>query len=160
MVQAASRLNSVRVSALRCGALLVLLMGLAACAVRPVPTAPPEPVEIAADSPAASLLQAARAARSRGDLSAAGRYLERALSMGRGQDTTVLYRELADLRLEEDQPRAAEGLAMRALRESPANPAWQAELWELVAVARARQGDEAGRDAARDNAERLRAELP
>lgn len=156
MVQAASRMNGLMGRLLRCGALCVLLSGLAACAVRPEITAPPEPVEIAADSPAASLLEAARAARSRGDLSAAGRSLERALSMGQGQDTTVLYRELADLRLEEGQPRAAEGLAMRALREAPANPAWRAELWELVAVARDRQGDEAGRDAARDNAKRLR----
>ena len=137
---------------------VALMLGLSACAVQPV--APPEPlapVEITQDSPAASLLAAARDARSEGDHGAAGRYLERALAVSGSQDATVLYRELADLRLAEGQPRAAEGLALRALREAPDHPAWQADLWELVAVARARQGDAAGRDAAREQAESLRA---
>ena len=133
---------------------LVLLLG--ACSVRPVmPPEPLPPVEVADTSPAASLLAAADGARARNEYSAAGRYLERALSVSQSGEATVLYRELAELRLAEGQPRAAEGLALRALREAPDHPQWQAELWALVAEARDQQGDEAGRDAARDNAERL-----
>ena len=138
-------------------ALAGLLLLLGACSVQPV--APPEPlppVEVAEDSPAASLLALADSARARNDFSAAGRYLERALSVSRSGEATVLYRELAELRLAENEPRAAEGLALRALREAPDHPLWQADLWDLVAEARDRQGNDTGRDSARDNAERLR----
>ena len=99
-------------------ALAGLLLLLGACSVQPV--APPEPlppVEVAEDSPAASLLALADSARARNDFSAAGRYLERALSVSRSGEATVLYRELAELRLAENEPRAAEGLALRALRK-------------------------------------------
>lgn len=135
------------------------LLALAACAVTPLaPQKDYAPVAIPDSSPAHSLLESARSARSRGDTGAAGRYLERALGMAGTNEATVLYRELADLRLAEDKPRDAEGLALRALREAPENPEWRAGLWELLATARQRQGNAEGSAAARAEADRLRGE--
>lgn len=135
------------------------LLALGACTVTPLaPQKDYAPVAIPDSSPAHSLLASARNARSRGDTGAAGRYLERALSMAGAGEATVLYRELADLRLAEDKPRDAEGLALRALREAPDNPEWRAGLWELLATARQRQGNAEGSAAARAEADRLRGE--
>ena len=120
--------------------LLWLLAGLLACALKPDPhTSVDYPVvTLAEGSAAASLLSEARLARREGNLIAAGRYLERAL--GLEPTSPLLYRELADLRLEEGLPDQAEGLALRALRLSPENPHWQADLWAMIAVARHRLG--------------------
>ncbi|WP_240342794.1 tetratricopeptide repeat protein [Alloalcanivorax balearicus] len=116
-----------------------------------------QPVDARADlqgSPALALLDRAEGARNQGNMSAAGRYLERALNME--PDSSWVYRQLARLRLEEGDAHSAEGLALRALRLAPYNPGYQAELWELVATARERQGDEEGARDARKRAQELR----
>ncbi len=105
-------------------------------------------------SPALALLERAGQARQQGRDAAAGRYLERALTMA--PNSSWLYRELALLRLEEGDPAAAEGLARRALRLAPDNDDYRADLWELVAAARAELNDPDGADAARARAEKLR----
>ena len=63
---------------------------------------------------------------------------------------------MALLRLEEGDGHAAEGFAQRALRLAPDNDDYRAELWELVAAARAEQGDRSGADEARARAQALR----
>ncbi|GGJ75102.1 hypothetical protein GCM10007426_00140 [Alloalcanivorax dieselolei] len=116
-----------------------------------------QPVDARADlqgSPALALLDRAEGARNQGNMSAAGRYLERALNME--PDSSWVYRQLARLRLEEGDAQSAEGLALRALRLAPYNPGYQAELWELVATARERQGDKEGARDARKRAQELR----
>ena len=116
-----------------------------------------QPVDARADlqgSPALALLDRAEGARNQGNMSAAGRYLERALSME--PDSSWVYRQLARLRLEEGDAHSAEGLALRALRLAPYNPGYQAELWDLVATARERQGDKDGAREARERAQELR----
>ncbi|MEY1663058.1 tetratricopeptide repeat protein [Isoalcanivorax beigongshangi] len=155
-----------------------LTLALGACAVTPpggdtgagprtIPQLPPQqpatalpPVAIAASSPTYSLLSAAQGARRQQDLGKAGRYLERALNVAGPGEATVLYRELAELRIQEGQPRAAEGLLMRALREAPAHDEWRAELWERIAAVRAQQGNSAGAKDARQRADTLRAGKP
>lgn len=135
------------------------VLALAGCTLTPPATTVPRgdvPVGIQDSSPAYSLLESARSARSRGDTGAAGRYLERALSMAGAGEATVLYRELAELRLAEGKPRDAEGLALRALREAPANLQWQAALWDMLATARHQQGNAEGSEAARAEADKLR----
>src|SRR5690606_19272411 len=96
-------------------ALVALL--LSGCTTMPTAEAPHAPgtadTELAG-SPAQPLLVRAGQAREQGPLAAAGRYLERALTMA--PDSSWLYRELALLRLQEGDPAAAEGLARRALR--------------------------------------------
>ena len=125
---------------------LILLPGLivllAGCGLRPAdPDPEPVPVALEEGSPAAALLERAREARENEQWHAAGRYLERALDLQPG--SAVLYRELARLRLDQDEPGAAEGLALRALRQAPeAPPEWRAGVWELIAEARFRQGRE------------------
>lgn len=130
--------------------MMVLLVGCASRAPHPEPV----PVALPEGSPAEALLVEARRARSLGDSGAAGRYLERALMLAPGHP--VIYRELADLRLEEGAPAAAEGLALRALHRAPDNPDWQAGVWEMIALARRRQGDESGAEQARARAAALR----
>src|SRR5690606_28558963 len=74
---------------------LAAMLALGACTMTPLaPQKDYEPVVIPESSPAHSLLDAARSARSRGDTGAAGRYLERALGMAGTGEATVLYREL------------------------------------------------------------------
>lgn len=134
--------------------LSLVLMLVAGCSVRaPGPRAafempPDDPLR---DSAAAeSLWQSAGDARASGDLAAAARYLERALGMA--PDSSWLYRELAELRLYQGDPATAEGLARRALRLAPDRPGYRSALWELIATARDRQGDEAGARRARQEA--------
>ncbi|MDX1803989.1 MAG: tetratricopeptide repeat protein [Alcanivorax sp.] len=137
--------------------LLAALMAGCAMAPSTAPT-PQAPMtveqELAPGSPAMELYQHARQARQQGNQGAAGRYLERALTMA--PDSSWLYRELADLHLSQGDARGAEGFALRALRLAPDNTAYRAGLWEMVATARARQGNQAGADNARAHAEQLR----
>jgi predicted Zn-dependent protease len=139
--------------------LIALTALLGGCALAPPGDQAPagEPVTARtelAGSPALSLLERADQARSSGDTAAAGRYLERALTMA--PDSSWLYRSLARLRLQEGDAHAAEGLALRALRLAPANREYQAGLWDLVATARTNQGDAAGARQAREQARALR----
>lgn len=136
-------------------ALLAVLV-LAACAPRGLD--PAAPMAMPAEDPLAgsaaeSLWRQAVAAREGNQLAAAGRYLERALYLQ--PESSWLYRELAELRLREGDPASAEVMAQRALRLAPRRPAYQAALWQLVATARARQGDVAGAERARREAEML-----
>ncbi|MCC1497875.1 tetratricopeptide repeat protein [Alcanivorax sp. 1008] len=135
---------------------MIAVMSLAACTVTPgdmsVPMEMP-PGDPLKDSAAESLWQMAVAAREQNNLAAAGRYLERALYMQ--PESSWLYRELAELRLREDDPQSAEVMIQRALRLAPPRPAYQAALWQLLATARMRQGDEQGAERARLEAEML-----
>lgn len=114
-----------------------------------------EPVEIAANSPAYSLLQQAKQARQQEQNAAAGRLLERAITVSQANEAAVLYRELGELRLAEGQARNAEGMFMRALRDAPANRSWQAELWQLIQRSREQQGNQSGAAAAAERAKQL-----
>lgn len=132
--------------------LLVLGVLLSGCAVRG-PDTPAEPMTASVElegSPALSLLHKAEAARQQGETAAAERYLERALNIA--PDSSWLYKTLADLRLFEGDAHSAEGFALKALRLAPDHPQYRAELWEMVATARERQGDKAGAEAARERA--------
>ena len=133
--------------------LILLSAALAACASR-APMVLPELDVPAGDplltSPAQSLWKQAVVARTDGNLVAAGRLLERAANLA--PDSSWLYRELAELRLRQDSPVAAEGLARKALRLAPDNPVYQSALWQLVATARVRQGDDEGAKQARTEA--------
>ncbi|MGB1466449.1 MAG: tetratricopeptide repeat protein [Alcanivorax nanhaiticus] len=131
---------------------LVVSFWLTGCAVS-VPDAPTEPMTASVElegSPALSLLQRAETARQQGETAAAERYLERALNIA--PDSSWLYKSLADLRLFEGDARSAEGFALKALRLAPDHPQYRADLWELVATARERQGDKTGADEARQHA--------
>ena len=135
---------------------MVLGVLLSGCAVRG-PDAPAEPMTASVElegSPALSLLHKAEAAHQQGETAAAERYLERALNIA--PDSSWLYKTLADLRLFEGDARSAEGFALKALRLAPDYPQYRAELWEMVATARERQGDKAGADDARERAAALR----
>jgi predicted Zn-dependent protease len=138
---------------------LIVLLGvlsLAACAVKPGDMLAPmemPPGDPLRGSPAESLWQMAVTAREQNNLGAAGRYLERALYMQ--PESSWLYRELAELRLREDDPQSAEVMVQRALRLAPPRPAYRAALWQLLATARMRQGDEQGASRARLEADML-----
>lgn len=139
--------------------LAVLCLWLAGCASRPQGPAPAldipaeDPVR---DTPALALLQEAAAARQRGDTSAAGRHLERALSLAPG--SSWVYRQLAELRLQQGEARAAEGFIRRALRHATSgDPFYRASLYELLAVSLARQGNVEAAQAAREQAAAIRA---
>jgi len=114
-----------------------------------------EPVKLATDSPAYSLLQQAKLARQQGQNAAAGRLLERAITVSQANEAAVLYREFGELRLAEGQARNAEGMFMRALRDAPANRAWQAETWLLIERSREQQGNQPGAAAAAERAKQL-----
>lgn len=138
--------------------LTLLCLWLAGCATAPRGPAPPlgipenDPV---LDSPALALLDEADRARQRGDAASAGRRLERALNLAPG--SSWIYRRLAELRLEQGEPAAAEGFVRRALRNATATgPHYRASLHELLAVSLARQGDDAGARRARQTADSLR----
>ena len=135
--------------------ILLLVALLAACAVRP-----PEPMPVLSaidalpeDSPAGSLLAEARSQWMAGDTGASARLLERAISLQ--PDAAILYRTLAEVRLEEGAAADAEGLLLRALRYAPADPRWQARTWALIAQARDAQGRIADAAKARQNVQRL-----
>lgn len=135
---------------------LLGVMSLAACAVTsgdkmvPMEMPPGDPLK---GSAAESLWEMAVTAREQSNLAAAGRYLERALYME--PESSWLYRELAELRLREGDPQSAEVMIQRALRLAPRSPVYQAALWQLLATARMRQGDEEGAERARLEADML-----
>lgn len=138
---------------------LIVLLGavlLAGCAARPSDMSAPmemPPGDPLKGSAAESLWQMAVTAREQSNLAAAGRYLERALYME--PESSWLYRELAELRLREDDPQSAEVMIQRALRLAPPRPVYQAALWQLLATARMRQGDAPGAERARLEADML-----
>ncbi len=133
--------------------LLLASLTLGGCSVATVDSVQTEPMTASVElegSPALSLLQRAETARQQGETAAAERYLERAWNIA--PDSSWLYKSLADLRLFEGDARSAEGFALKALRLAPDHPQYRADLWELVATARERQGDKTGADEARQHA--------
>lgn len=135
--------------------LICIAVLLSGCAIRPSPLPVFDmPVgDTLRDSPAQWLWQSGVSAREKSNLPAAGRYFERALAVV--PDSSWLYRELAELRLRQDNPSAAEGLARKSLRYAPDDMAYRSALWQLIATARQRQGDEDGAEKARREAEML-----
>lgn len=138
--------------------LTLLCLWLTGCATRPEGPAPamgiPE-ADPVRESPAMALLEEADQARRYGDLGTAGRRLERALNLAPG--SSWIYRQLAELRLEQGRPGPAEGFVQRALRYADqADADYRASLYELLAISLARQGDSEGATRARRRAEELR----
>ena len=102
------------------------------------------------DGPVLALLTTAQQQQGGGDLNGAASSLERAQRIA-PREPQVLYR-LAQVRLAQGDATQAEQLSRRALSYASGRPALQASLWELIAQARARQGDSAGAAQARERA--------
>lgn len=144
-------------------ALLFLLLGLAACAVRTVPTDISDEALIESESSlltgvaaADNLLQQGERARQQGDYGAAVNHLERGVRMA--PRSPSLYLALAKTRLAMGQYRSATQMAQRAVSLLPAQPRGaeqtaKAEAWIVIAQAREKQGDREGAAQARANAQ-------
>lgn len=102
------------------------------------------------DGPVLALLTSARQQQSSGDLGGASVSLERAQRIA-PREPQVLFR-LAQVRLAQNEPAQAEQLARRALGYAGGRATLQAELWEVIAQARERQGDANGAAQARQRA--------
>ncbi|QEY57960.1 tetratricopeptide repeat protein [Pseudomonas sp. C27(2019)] len=100
--------------------------------------------------PVLALLTTAKQQQTSGDFNGAASSLERAQRIA-PREPQVLYR-LAEVRLAQGNPSQAEQLAQRGLSYSNGRPALQAGLWELIARARAQQGDTAGAEEAQRRA--------
>lgn len=92
--------------------------------------------------PVLALLTTAKQQQSGGDYNGAASSLERAQRIA-PREPQVLYR-LAEVRLAQGDASQAEQLAQRGLGYSNGRPALQAGLWDLIARARAQQGNTAG----------------
>lgn len=92
--------------------------------------------------PVLALLTTAKAQQDSGDYNGAASSLERAQRIA-PREPQVLYR-LAEVRLAQGDAGQAEQLAQRGLSYSNGLPALQAGLWDLIARARAQQGNTAG----------------
>ncbi len=146
--------------------ILLLAMLLTACALAPPGTregfkaGPGDAAETVPPPPGTSraviaLLEEARNAIDAGDTVVAETKLERALRIE--PRNAVLWHYMARLRLAQDQPRRAAGLAARSNSLAPDNPRLQAINWRLIAEARDRLGDRQGARRAEAEAERLEA---
>lgn len=102
------------------------------------------------DGPVLALLTTAQQQQGGGDLNGAASSLERAQRIA-PREPQVLYR-LAQVRLAQGDAVQAEQLSRRGLSYANGRPALQASLWELIAQARARQGNAAGAAQARERA--------
>jgi len=100
--------------------------------------------------PVLALLTTAKQQQTGGDFNGAASSLERAQRIA-PREPQVLYR-LAEVRLAQGNPGQAEQLAQRGLSYSNGQPALQAGLWELIARARAQQGNTAGAEEAQRRA--------
>ena len=94
------------------------------------------------DGPVLALLTTAKQQQTGGDFNGAASSLERAQRIA-PSEPQVLYR-LAEVRLEQGDAAQAEQLAQKGLRYSDGRPTLQAGLWDLIARARAQQGNTAG----------------
>ena len=92
--------------------------------------------------PVLALLTTAKQQQGGGDLNSAASSLERAQRIA-PREPQVFYR-LAEVRLEQGDAAQAEQLAQQGLRYSDGRPTLQAGLWELIAKARAQQGNHTG----------------
>jgi hypothetical protein len=102
------------------------------------------------DGPVLALLTTAQQQQAGGDLNGASSSLERAQRVA-PREPQVLYR-LAQVRMAQGDAPQAEQFARRGLTLANGRPALQANLWELIAQAREKQGDSAGAALARQKA--------
>ena len=100
--------------------------------------------------PVLALLTTAKQQQNGGDFNGAASSVERAQRIA-PREPQVLYR-LAEVRLAQGDASQAEQLAQRGLGYSNGQSALQAGLWDLVARARAQQGNTAGAEEARRRA--------
>nr|WP_245399809.1 tetratricopeptide repeat protein [Atopomonas sediminilitoris] len=128
--------------------------------VPPAPAAAPAPISsqplnttLAGDEqlagPVLALLTTAKQQEGSGDLNGAAASLERAQRIA-PREPQVLY-HLGRVRLAQGDAAQAEQFARQGLSYAQGRPTLQAELWNLIAQARERQGDAAGAAAARQN---------
>ncbi|WP_426206738.1 hypothetical protein [Pseudomonas sp. TWP3-1] len=102
------------------------------------------------DGPVLALLTTAQQQQAGGDLNGASSSLERAQRVA-PREPQVLYR-LAQVRMAQGDAPQAEQFARRALTMANGRPDLQANLWELIAQSREKQGDSAGATLARQKA--------
>ena len=129
----------------------------AAPAPTPTPTSPMpigNQARLAADEQldgaVLALLTTAKQQQDSGDFNGAASSLERAQRIA-PREPQVLYR-LAEVRLAQGDAGQAEQLAQRGLSYSNGRPALQAGLWDLIARARAQQGNTSGAQEAQNRA--------
>ncbi len=103
------------------------------------------------DGPVLALLTTAQQQQGGGDFNGASSSLERAQRIA-PREPQVLFR-LAQVRLAQGDAAQAEQLARRALSYANGRPNLQAELWNVIAQAREKQGDSAGAALARQKAQ-------
>ena len=102
------------------------------------------------DGPVLALLTTAQQQQGSGDFNGASSSLERAQRIA-PREPQVLFR-LAQVRLAQGDAAQSEQLARRALTYANGRPSLQAELWNIIAQARDKQGDSAGAALARQKA--------
>ncbi|MCY1399106.1 hypothetical protein D9M71_141550 [compost metagenome] len=102
------------------------------------------------DGPVLALLTTAQQQQASGDLNGASSSLERAQRVA-PREPQVLYR-LAQVRMAQGDAAQAEQFARRGLTLANGRPALQANLWDLIAQAREKQGDSQGAALARQKA--------
>ena len=102
------------------------------------------------DGPVLALLTTAQQQQAGGDLNGASSSLERAQRVA-PREPQVLYR-LAQVRMAQGDAPQAEQFARRALTMANGRPDLQANLWEIIAQSREKQGDSAGAALARQKA--------
>jgi hypothetical protein len=102
------------------------------------------------DGPVLALLTTAQQQQTGGDLNGASSSLERAQRVA-PREPQVLYR-LAQVRMAQGDAPQAEQFARRALTMANGRPDLQANLWEIIAQSREKQGDSAGAAQARQKA--------
>ncbi|MGF6092994.1 tetratricopeptide repeat protein [Pseudomonas sp. 18173] len=102
------------------------------------------------DGPVLALLTTAQQQQASGDLNGAASSLERAQRVA-PREPQVLYR-LAQVRMAQGDAAQAEQFARRGLTFASGRPALQANLWELIAQAREKQGDSQGAALSRQKA--------
>lgn len=125
---------------------LTAALFLAGCATMQ-PAVPPEP---SGNTAVQALLDKAHSQAAAGQLDAAGADLERALRIE--PRNSVLWQELARVRLDQGRYRQAENLAAKSNALAGGNRYLQAENWRIIGEARNRRGDLEGARAAFEKA--------
>ena len=122
------------------------------------PTSPPtlempaatKPVARQANPAVQALIAQAASHRARADFATASSLLERAVRIAPAEPEA--YVALARLRLEQNRPREAEQMALKAANLPNLSADERESLWYLVAECRERQGNRTGADQARARA--------
>lgn len=102
------------------------------------------------EAPVLALLSTAQSQQTKGDIEGAMASLERAQRIA-PREPQVLYR-MAEIRLAQGDARQAEQLAQQGLGLASGRPALQAGLWDVIAEAREKLGNQAGAAEAREKA--------